>query len=88
MREFKDHEGRTWVAVVAGGEGGDYKGRYHFSARLVDESIQDPSAAVVALQDVRWNSRLAAERTLAGMSDVELRRRLRSAVGRAPQHAN
>ena len=87
MREFKDHEGRTWVAVVAGGGSGDYKGRYHFSARPADASTVDPSEEV-ALKDVRWNSRLAAERTLAGMSEVELRRRLRSAVGRAPLHAN
>jgi hypothetical protein len=36
----------------------------------------------VALVDVRWNSERTAERTLATMSVVELRRRLRSAQGR------
>ena len=34
------------------------------------------------LSDVRWNSEEVASRTLKTMSDVELRRRLRSARGR------
>ena len=37
----------------------------------------------VELTDVRWNNERTAQRTLDTMSVVELRRRLRSARGRA-----
>jgi hypothetical protein len=36
----------------------------------------------VSLEDVRWNSERAARRSLEMMSEVELRRRLRQALGR------
>ncbi len=76
MREFKDSEGALWTATVRERPGPDYKGRYHFWA--------EPSSGgeCVALLDVRWNSERTADRTLATMSEVELRRRLRSALGR------
>jgi len=76
MREFKDKEGRTWVAMVQGVDGPDYKGRFHFVLRSGDDEE-------VELTDVRWNSERTARRTLETMSVSELRRRLRSAVGRA-----
>ena len=79
MRRFHDHEGGAWVASVAREEGGDYKGRYYF----VVEGEAGREGRRVALADVRWNSSRTAERTLATMSEVELRRRLRSALGRA-----
>jgi len=63
---------------VAENSGTDYKGRHHLSMRRADGSGPD-----VALSDVRWNSRRTAQRTLDTMSVVELRRRLRSALGRA-----
>lgn len=66
------------MASVARADGGDYKGAFH----LVMERSGD-AGGQVALTDVRWNSTRTAERTLATMSGVELRRRLRSAVGRA-----
>lgn len=79
MRRFRDHEGNAWVATVAREEGGDYKGRFYF---VVDgEGSQEGRR--VSLTDVRWNSSRTAERTLSTMSEVELRRRLRSALGRA-----
>ena len=65
------------MASVARADGGDYKGAFH----LVMERSGD-GGGQVALTDVRWNSTRTAERTLATMSGVELRRRLRSAVGR------
>jgi len=37
----------------------------------------------VALEGVRWNSERTARRTLQTMSEGELRRRLRSAIGRS-----
>ncbi len=78
MREFKDHEGRGWIADVTEADGPDYKGRFYFLLRPADDSSGE-----VALVDVRWNSERTARRTLQTMSEVELRRRLRSAVGRA-----
>ncbi len=78
MRNFEDQEGVEWTACVAETPGPDYKGRYHLSMRRADGSGPE-----VSLGDVRWNSRRTAQRTLDTMSVVELRRRLRSALGRA-----
>ena len=78
MREFTDQDGRSWKASVRETLGPDYKGRYFF----VMAPIGDPGAEV-ALRDVRWNTERTAQRTLDTMSPVELRRRLRSAAGRA-----
>jgi hypothetical protein len=79
MREFDDRDGVRWRAEVAERDGPNYKGRYHLVMTEID------GAEVVALEDVRWNSERTADRTLATMSEVELRRRLRSARGRAPR---
>jgi hypothetical protein len=79
MREFEDEVGRRWVAGVGGRDGRDYKGRYFFTVRAAEGS-EGPEAA---LGDVRWNSERTARRTLETMSDVELRRRLRQALGQA-----
>jgi hypothetical protein len=78
MREFNDEEGRSWTAGIAEREGLDYKGRFHLIFRPTAQ--EDPT---VGLEDVRWNSEKTALRTLETMSGVELRRRLRSARGRA-----
>lgn len=79
MREFQDSEGEEWVATIRERPGPDYKGRYYFFLRPKDRSEEEG----VFLLDVRWNSRNTAERTLETMSGVELRRRLRSALGRS-----
>lgn len=79
MRRFTDEQGVDWVASVAAEQGGDYKGRYYLILRRPEAEGEEP----VALVDVRWNSRKTAERTMNTMSSVELRRRLRSARGRA-----
>jgi hypothetical protein len=78
MTEFLDEAGRAWVATVRSESGTDYKGRYYL--HLHEEGGSDDG---VSLLDVRWNSPGTAERALATMSEVELRRRLRSGVGRA-----
>lgn len=78
MREFEDQEGRTWVATVRERPGPDYKGRFYFFVQPKEGREEDGTA----LMDVRWNSRRTADRTLSTMSEVELRRRLRSARGR------
>ena len=77
MRRFPDSEGRAWVAAVRSEAGLDFKGRHHLFFH--PEDAEDEG---FELLDVRWNSQGTAERTLATMSDVELRRRLRSALGR------
>lgn len=77
MRTFEDVNGTVWVATVRERPGEDYKGRYHLTMRPEDGD------GSVELVDVRWNSERTALRTLRTMSGVELRRRLRSARGRA-----
>lgn len=77
MREFTDSEGRTWQAFQREEPGTDYKGRFH----MVLRSSADP-AQEYPLEDIRWNTERTGLRTLKTMSEVELRRRLRSAVGR------
>ncbi len=77
MREFLDSDGGPWVAAVRSEEGLDFKGRHHLYFH--PKGAEDEGLDVL---DVRWNSRGTAERTLATMSGVELRRRLRSARGR------
>ena len=65
------------MATVRSAAGLDFKGRHHLyfhAAGAEDQGLE--------LVDVRWNSPETAERTLATMSGVELRRRLRSALGR------
>lgn len=78
MRRFQDESGLEWEADVARHEGMDYKGAFHLVMIPADGGTQ------VELQDVRWNTERTARRTLETMSVVELRRRLRSARGRAP----
>ena len=77
MREFLDSDGRAWVATVHSEAGLDFKGRHHLCFHLAGAEDQGGE-----LLDVRWNSPETAERTLTTMSNVELRRRLRSALGR------
>lgn len=79
MRDFLDADGRAWTASVRNEHGTDYKGRFYLV--LVPGDGGDGDA--VALEDVRWNSERTARRTLETMSEVELRRRLRSALGRS-----
>ena len=75
MRDFSDAGDRTWTASVREEAGADYKGRFYLVLR-------NDAGEEISLVDVRWNSERAARRTLMTMSIVELRKRLRSAVGR------
>lgn len=78
MRVFEDDSGRAWRGEVRARPGKDYKGRYYFF--LHPEGSGE--AEGIALLDIRWNNERTAQRTLETMSVVELRRRLRQAVGR------
>ncbi len=77
MREFTDASGRRWVASYREQPGPDYKGRLY----MVIEPA-DARGEFLELSDVRWNSERTAARTIETMSEVELRRRLRAALGR------
>ncbi len=79
MREFHDERGNAWVASIQERPGDDYKGRYF----MVLTRGAGEGGEVISLEDVRWNAPATAQRTLETMSEVELRRRLRSARGRA-----
>lgn len=79
MRKFQDEQGVTWVASCRERSGDDYKGRYW----LVMDREGGAEDEGLELADVQWNSSRTAERTLRTMSEVELRRRHRSALGRA-----
>lgn len=79
MRTFEAEGGGTWVASVQARGGDDYKGRYGL-VMAPQGGIADGS---VELVDIRWNSEETAERTLLTMSEGELRRRHRSALGRS-----
>ena len=76
MREFEDVDGRRWIATVAGGEGLDYKGRFHLVLEAADGGVKLP------VDDVEWNSERTAARSLETMSLLDLRRRLRVGMGR------
>jgi len=78
MRTFQDESGQTWIATVRERPGHDYKGRYSFVF-----TPEGQEGKPIELPDVRWNSLTTAQRTLATTAGVELRRRLRSARGRA-----
>lgn len=78
MRDFTDADGRAWTATAREEQGTDYKGRLY----LVLEPQDDAGPGDVVLEDIRWNSERTARRTLQTMSEVELRKRLRSALGR------
>ena len=66
-------------ATVREEGGADYKGRFYLILQLMEGVDAEP----LELREVRWNSERTAARTLSTMSLVELRRRLRSATGRA-----
>lgn len=83
MREFTDHAGDAWVASAVEEPGTDYKGRLFMVLRPAAGSDAD----TLELRDVRWNSERTARRTLDTMSVIELRKRLRSALGRSASPA-
>ncbi len=79
MRQFLDHQGNSWIAAAKEDPTLDYKGRYYMY--LCEENGSADGGH--SLLDIRWNSEEVAKRTLETMSYVELRRRLRSAIGRS-----
>lgn len=78
MRTFTDESGREWVATAHEEETPRHHGRWFLVFHPSD--APDPE---LAMPEVRWQNRRTAERTVKTMSDIELRRRLRTVRGRA-----
>ena len=82
MRTFTDEAGTEWVASARE----ERTARHHQRWYLVFH----PAAAadsLLAMPEVRWQTRATAERTLRTMSEFELRRRLHTVRERALQES-
>ncbi len=85
MRTFKDLEGREWVATAREEDTPRHHGRYYLVFHPAGEASPE-----LAMPEVRWQSRVSAERTLRTMGEWELQRRIhwladrRTAEGSAP----
>jgi len=75
LRNFRDSSGDEWSAGVSEIPGPDYKGRFQLIFFGSDREA-------APLEDIRWNTANSARRTLETMSEIELRRRLKDALGR------
>ncbi len=78
MRTFQTESGERWIAGAREEDTPRHHGRWYMI--LHPENQPD---TVLALPEVRWQTRATAERTLATMSLFELRRRLDIAQRRA-----
>jgi hypothetical protein len=81
MRSFHDDAGAAWTADAAEEDTPRHHGRWILVFR--DGSGQ----AVHPMPEVRWQNRRTALRTIAAMSEFELRRRLLNVRGRLPRDA-
>ncbi|HSJ14612.1 MAG TPA: hypothetical protein VK939_09355 [Longimicrobiales bacterium] len=71
MKSFHDEHGRAWVAGVREEATPRHHGRWY----LVFHPADDESR-VLPMPEVRWQTPASAARTLATMSEFELRRRV------------
>jgi hypothetical protein len=78
MKPFTDEAGAQWVASAREEQTPRHHGRWY----LVMHAAGD-EARLLAMPEVRWQTRATAERTLLTMSDFELRRRLHTLRERA-----
>jgi hypothetical protein len=77
MKTFRAENGESWVASA---EREDTE-RHHGIWFLIFHRAGDSSERFPVFE-VRWQTRATAERTLRTMSDLELQRRLKSAIAR------
>lgn len=82
MRTFNDLDGNAWVATAWEESTPRHHGRWY----LVIKPARDEKPSY-AVPDVRWQSRVSAERTLRTMAEWELQRRLLWAQDRATSDA-
>lgn len=80
MRQFTDEAGVIWVASARE----ERTPRHHQRWYLVFHAAADDTG-MLAMPEVRWQTRATAERTLRTMSEFELRRRLHIVRERALQ---
>jgi len=73
MKRFTDEHGNEWLATVAEEKTPRHHGRWY----MVFE--QPGAGEQLPVPEVRWQTAASGARTLATMSDFELRRRLQSA---------
>lgn len=71
MKTIKDQHGGSWVATVREEDTPRHHGRWY----LVFHPLED-EARLLAMPEVRWQTRASAARTLQTMSEFELRRRI------------
>lgn len=71
MRQFKDVHGREWVATAREEQTPRHHGRFYLVFRPADAE-----GPLFAMEEVRWQSRASAERTLRTMGSWELQRRI------------
>jgi hypothetical protein len=77
MKTFTAENGERWVAGAAR----EHTERHHGVWYMVFHRA-DTASDRLPVEEVRWQTRATAERTLRTMSDDELRRRLNSAIAR------
>jgi hypothetical protein len=71
MKNFTDEQGRVWIASAREEQTPRHHGRWY----LVVHPAGEPHR-LLPVPEVRWQTRASAVRTLATMSEFELRRRL------------
>ena len=79
MRSFYDEAGRAWLADALEESTPRHHGRWHLVFRP-----EDGDGPVLPMHEVRWQTRETGARTVATMSEVELRRRLATVRARQP----
>jgi|SRR5688500_5462623 len=74
MKAFTDDFGREWVAEVGEERTPRHHGKWYLAFRSGGE--------VLAMPEVKWQTRASGERILNTMADFELRRRLKNVRAR------
>lgn len=75
MKSFSDESGAVWTASAREENTPRHHGRWYLVFEGADGSV-------LPMQEVRWQTRATAERTLLAMSDFELRRRIHTLLER------
>lgn len=77
MRSINDEQGNVWVATATEEDTPRHHGRWYMIFHP-----EGANAPVLAVPEIRWQTKQSGERTIATMSEFELRRRLDSALAR------
>jgi hypothetical protein len=77
-RSFLDDSGRSWIATAHEEQTPRHHTRWFLGFREADDT-----GRFHAMPEVRWQTLQTAERTIAAMSEFELKKRLAAALHRA-----